>query len=41
MKEYPVNPQSGPHGLVEDKDGNDWFTGNFRGFIANSIRTAG
>jgi virginiamycin B lyase len=33
MREYPVNPQSGPHGLVEDKDGNVWFTGNFRGFI--------
>jgi len=24
---------SAPHGLVEDKDGNIWFTGNFRGFI--------
>src|SRR5580704_12263971 len=33
MKEYPVNPQTGPHGLVEDKDGNIWFTGNFRGLI--------
>jgi virginiamycin B lyase len=33
MKEYPVNPQTGPHGLVEDKDGNVWFTGNFRGLI--------
>ena len=33
MTEYPVNLQSGPHGLAEDKDGNAWFTGNFRGFI--------
>ena len=28
-KEYPLNPQTGPHGLAEDKDGNVWFTGNF------------
>jgi virginiamycin B lyase len=29
IKEYPVNAQTGPHGLKEDKDGNIWFTGNF------------
>src|SRR5262249_57392838 len=29
IKEYPLKtPHSGPHGLVEDKDGNIWYTGN-------------
>jgi virginiamycin B lyase len=28
MKEYPLDtPNSGPHGLVEDRDGNVWYTG--------------
>ena len=33
IKEYPVNPQTGPHGLKEDKGGNIWFTGNFSSVI--------
>ncbi|TMA13092.1 MAG: cytochrome C [Deltaproteobacteria bacterium] len=29
VKEYPLKTaHSGPHGLVEDKDGNIWYTGN-------------
>src|SRR5438132_6400230 len=29
FKEYPLKtPHSGPHGLVEDKDSNIWYTGN-------------
>src|SRR5437762_1477527 len=29
VKEYPLKtPHSGPHGLVEDKNGNVWYTGN-------------
>jgi len=29
VKEYPLKTaNSGPHGLVEDKDGNVWYTGN-------------
>ena len=32
MKEYPVKtPESGPHGLEFDKDGNVWFTANSEG----------
>jgi virginiamycin B lyase len=28
MKEFPLKtPDSGPHGLVQDKAGNIWFTG--------------
>jgi virginiamycin B lyase len=33
IREYKLNPQTGPHGLKEDKDGNIWFTGNFAGLI--------
>jgi virginiamycin B lyase len=33
IKEYHLNPLTGPHGLKEDKDGNIWFTGNFAGLI--------
>ena len=34
IKEYPLKtPQTGPHGLVEDKDGNIWFTGNHMSLI--------
>jgi virginiamycin B lyase len=34
FKEYRLRtPDSGPHGLVADKDGNIWFTGNFKGYI--------
>ena len=39
IKEYhPTVPQSGPHGLVEDKDGNIWFTANSRATSASWIR---
>ena len=27
MKEFPLPSGTGPHGLVEDRDGNVWFTG--------------
>ena len=34
IKEYPLKtPDSGPHGLVADKEGNIWFTANFKGYI--------
>ncbi len=33
IKEYKLDEQTGPHGLVEDKAGNVWFTGNFVGAI--------
>src|SRR5208337_24373 len=34
IKEYPLKtPDSGPHGLVSDKDGNIWFTANYKGYI--------
>src|SRR5271155_3889188 len=26
-------PDSGPHGLAADQEGNIWFTGNFAGYI--------
>src|SRR5690242_20292251 len=29
FKEFPLKtPNSGPHGLIADRDGNIWFTGN-------------
>jgi virginiamycin B lyase len=29
IKEYALKtPHSGPHGLIEDRDGNIWYTGN-------------
>ena len=32
IREYTLKtPHTGPHGLVEDKDGNIWFTGNHAG----------
>src|SRR5713226_3921120 len=34
IKEYPLKtPHSGPHGLVEDQDGNIWYTANAAGLI--------
>jgi virginiamycin B lyase len=33
IKEYPLPPHSGPHGLIMDKDGNVWFTANFGAYI--------
>src|SRR5258708_9163461 len=35
FKEYPLvaGKNSGPHGLVADKDGNIWYTANFAGYI--------
>jgi virginiamycin B lyase len=34
FKEYPLpTPDSGPHGLVVDKDGNVWYTGNSAGLV--------
>jgi len=34
IKEYPLSvPQSGPHGLVADKNGHIWFTAAFKGYI--------
>jgi len=33
IKEYKLEAQTGPHGLVEDKAGNVWFTANFMGAI--------
>ena len=33
-KEYRTKtPDSGPHGLAADKDGNIWFTASFQGYI--------
>ena len=34
IREYTLKtPHTGPHGLVEDKDGNIWFTGNHAALI--------
>src|SRR5205814_1417923 len=35
FKEYSLieGKNSGPHGLVADKDGNIWYTANFGGYI--------
>ncbi len=34
FKEFPLpTPNSGPHGLQPDKDGNIWYTGNAAGLI--------
>jgi streptogramin lyase len=34
FKEYRTKtPDSGPHGLAADKDGNIWFTASFQGYI--------
>lgn len=35
FKEYPLveGKNSGPHGLVADKEGNIWYTANFGGYI--------
>jgi virginiamycin B lyase len=35
FKEYPLveGKNSGPHGLVADREGNIWFTANFGGYI--------
>ena len=34
MKEFPLkSPNTGPHGLTEDKAGNIWFTGNSSGLV--------
>ncbi|MGH7792452.1 MAG: virginiamycin B lyase family protein, partial [Thermodesulfobacteriota bacterium] len=34
IKEYPLKtPNSGPHGLVADQEGNIWFTANYKGYI--------
>ena len=34
MKEYPLKTAgTGPHGLVADKDGNIWYTGNQKALI--------
>src|SRR6185503_17393296 len=33
-KEYPLkSPQSGPHGLTSDKEGNIWFTANTKAYV--------
>jgi virginiamycin B lyase len=33
MKEYPIPVKGGPHGLINDKDGNIWYAGNWGGHI--------
>jgi virginiamycin B lyase len=34
FKEYRLKtPESGPHALVADKDGEIWFTANFKGYV--------
>ena len=34
MKEFPTKtPASGPHGLTADREGNIWFTGNFKAYV--------
>ena len=34
IKEYPLKtPDSGPHGLAADRDGNIWFTANSKAYI--------
>jgi virginiamycin B lyase len=34
IKEYPLKtPDSGPHGVVADSEGNIWFTANHRGYV--------
>ena len=34
FKEFALQtPESGPHGLTADTDGNIWFTANSKGYI--------
>ena len=33
MKEFPLPPHAGPHGLINDKDGYIWYAGNWGGHI--------
>ncbi len=41
IKEYLTGkPMSGPHGLVMDKQGNIWFTANFKAYIGELFRNA-
>jgi virginiamycin B lyase len=40
IKEFRCpTPQSGPHGLTADRDGNIWFTANSKGYIGKLDRT--
>ena len=41
MKEHPLPPNSGPHGLAEDAMGNVWFTGISRNYIGKLDPTTG
>ena len=41
IKEYKLNPMTGPHGLKEDAEGNIWFTGNFASLIGKLDPKAG
>src|SRR5437660_69335 len=39
FREYPLKTSdSGPHGLVADKQGNIWFAAIFKGYMVSSIR---
>ena len=33
LKEYPLKPMSGPHGLTQDKAGNIWYTANTGAYV--------
>jgi virginiamycin B lyase len=42
IKEYRVKkPDSGPHGLVADKEGTIWFTANAKGYIGKLVPRTG
>ncbi len=42
IKEYRTSPpMSGPHGLVMDKQGNIWFTANFKAYIGKFAPATG
>ena len=41
MKEFPLPPDSGPHGLAEDATGNVWYTGISRNEIGKLDPTTG
>ncbi len=41
MKEFPLDPASKPHSIVDDADGNIWYLGNGNGTIGKFVPATG
>ena len=42
IREFRLStPDSGPHGLVADKEGHIWFTANYKGYVGKLSPSAG